>query len=70
LPDSALDPLFDAAAEATEQAIVNALFAADTVTGYAGHVRHAIRDRLPDWRGMLAAPTRSLTPPSAPTSSR
>ena len=58
LPDDALDPLFDAAAEATEQSIVNALFAAETVAGYAGHVRRALRDVLPDWRTRLA--------PSAP----
>ena len=57
LPDAALDPLFDAAAEATEQAIVNALFAAETVAGYAGHVRHSLRDALPDWRSRLAEPT-------------
>ena len=48
--DDALDPLFDAAAEATEQAIVNALFAAETVEGRDGHVRTAITARLPDWR--------------------
>lgn len=53
LPDAALDPLFDAVAEATEQAIVNALFAAETVAGYAGHVRHAIREHMPDWRAVL-----------------
>lgn len=53
LPDEALDPLFDAAAEATEQSIVHALFAAETVRGYAGHVRHAITERLPDWRMRL-----------------
>jgi D-aminopeptidase len=53
LPDDALDPLFDAAADATEQSIVNALFAAETVTGCAGHVRHAITERLPDWRTRL-----------------
>jgi D-aminopeptidase len=51
--DIALDPLFDAAAEATEQAIVNALFAAETVTGYAGHTRRAIRDQLPEWRSLI-----------------
>ena len=50
LPDDALDPFFDAAAEATEQSIVHALFAAETVRGYAGHVRYAITERLPDWR--------------------
>lgn len=48
--DDALDPLFDAAAEATEQAIVNALFAAETVEGRDGHVRTSITERLPDWR--------------------
>jgi D-aminopeptidase len=53
LPDDALDPLFDAAADATEQSIVHALFAAETVRGYAGHVRHAIAERLPDWRTRL-----------------
>ncbi|HSC99241.1 MAG TPA: P1 family peptidase [Casimicrobiaceae bacterium] len=51
--DIALDPLFDATAEATEQAIVNGLFAAETVRGYAGHERQAIRERLPDWRRLL-----------------
>jgi len=54
LPDDALDPLFDAAAEATEQSIVKALFAAETVTGYAGHVRRAITDRMPDWSTRFA----------------
>ena len=53
LPDDALDPLFDAAAEATEQSIVHALFAAETVRGYAGHVRCAITEKLPDWRTRL-----------------
>jgi D-aminopeptidase len=53
VPDAALDPLFDAAAESTEQSIVNALFAADTVRGYADHVRRAIRECLPDWRSLF-----------------
>lgn len=53
VPDVGLDPLFDGAAECTEQSIVNALFAADTVHGYADHVRHAIRDCLPDWRSLF-----------------
>ncbi|HET8875799.1 MAG TPA: P1 family peptidase [Casimicrobiaceae bacterium] len=52
-PDEMLDPLFDAAAEATEQAIVNALFAAETVEGYAGHRRRAITERVPDWQVRL-----------------
>lgn len=53
LRDDALDPLFDAAAEATEQAVVNALFAAETVEGRDRHVRTAITARLPDWRALL-----------------
>jgi len=48
--DDALDPLFDAAAEATEQAIIHALFAAETVEGRDGQVRTSITERLPDWR--------------------
>ena len=42
LPDSALDPLFAAAIDVTEEAILNSLFVADTVTGFRGHVRHAV----------------------------
>ena len=53
LDEPRLDPLFDAAAEATEQAIVNALFAAETVTGFAGHTRTALAAVLPDWREAL-----------------
>ncbi|MBV8681869.1 MAG: P1 family peptidase [Caulobacteraceae bacterium] len=40
-PD-ALNPLFQAAAEATEEAILNALVAAETMTGFAGHTVQAI----------------------------
>ncbi|HEX6794511.1 MAG TPA: P1 family peptidase [Casimicrobiaceae bacterium] len=50
LRDDALDALFDAAADATEQSIANALFAAETVEGRDGHLREAITARLPDWR--------------------
>jgi D-aminopeptidase len=40
-------PLFEAAAEATEEAIWNAMVAAETVTGYKGRTAHAIpHDRL------------------------
>jgi D-aminopeptidase len=42
LPDSALDPLFVAAIDVTEEAILNSLFMAGTVTGFRGHVRHAV----------------------------
>ena len=48
--DDALDPLFDATAEATEQAIIRALFAAATVEGRDGHVRMSITECLPDRR--------------------
>ena len=44
--ESRLDPLFAAAAEATEQAIVNALWHATAVTGRDGHHRSSLRDAL------------------------
>ena len=53
VPDDALDPLFDAAAEATEQSIVHALFSAQTVAGHAGHVRRALTERIPQWRSLF-----------------
>ena len=47
LPSGALTPLFEAVAEATEEAIVNALCAATTTTGIEGRVAYAIPlDRL------------------------
>jgi len=49
LADALLDPLFDAAAEATEQAIVDALWTAETVTGFRGHMRRALSEVAPDW---------------------
>jgi len=42
LPDSALDPLFVAAIDVTEEAILNSLFMADTVTGFRDHVMHGV----------------------------
>ncbi len=40
-------PLFQAAAEATEEAIWNAMVAAETMTGFEGHTAHAIpHDKL------------------------
>jgi D-aminopeptidase len=42
VPDSALDPLFVAAIDVTEEAILNSLLVADTVTGFRGHVKHAV----------------------------
>ena len=42
LPDSSLDPLFVAAADAAEEAILNSLLAAKTTAGFRGHVRPAV----------------------------
>ncbi|MEP7023228.1 MAG: P1 family peptidase [Actinomycetota bacterium] len=42
LADSGLDPLFAAAMDATEEAILNSLFMAQTTTGFRGHVWHAV----------------------------
>jgi D-aminopeptidase len=59
LPDAALDPLFVAAADATEEAILNSLLAAETMAGFRGHVRHAVPleevRRLYAARGVLRA---------------
>jgi D-aminopeptidase len=47
LPHDALTPLFEAVADATEEAIVNALCAATTVVGIDGHTAQALPlDRL------------------------
>lgn len=47
LPDANLDPLFRAVTRATEEAIVNALLAAETMTGFKGRTVHALpHDRL------------------------
>ncbi|WP_211455214.1 P1 family peptidase [Collimonas antrihumi] len=44
LHDNLLDPLFEAVVDSTEQAIVNALFAAEAVTGRNGHQRQSLRE--------------------------
>ena len=47
LPHEALTPLFEAVADATEEAIMNAICAAITTTGIDGHTAHALPlDRL------------------------
>jgi len=47
LPDTAISPLFWGAIEATEEAILNALVAAQTMTGRDGITAHALpHDRL------------------------
>jgi D-aminopeptidase len=51
LHETRLDPLFQAVADATEQAIVHALWHAEPVRGRDGHKRHTLREilrRLPD----------------------
>jgi D-aminopeptidase len=53
LHETALDAVFQAAAEATEQAIVHALFAATTVTGRDGRTRRALTDVVPDWQALM-----------------
>ncbi|KVC73021.1 P1 family peptidase [Burkholderia ubonensis] len=53
LADSVLDPLFQAAAESVEHAIVDALLQAVTVTGRDGHVRRALRDAVPELDRLL-----------------
>jgi L-aminopeptidase/D-esterase-like protein len=42
LPNDDLDPLFTAAAEATEEAVVNALVAAETMVGKGGATVQAL----------------------------
>lgn len=42
LGDDEMNPLFQATVEATEEAIINALVAADTMTGRNGHTVHAM----------------------------
>ena len=49
LPNDRMSPLFRATAEATEEAIVNAMVAADTMVGINGNTVHALpHDRLRD----------------------
>jgi D-aminopeptidase len=42
LPHTQIDPLFEATADAVEEAILNALTAAETLSGFQGHTAHAI----------------------------
>ena len=46
--DGLLDPLFQAAADVVEQAILNALWAAEAVTGRGGNRRRTLLDLLPE----------------------
>jgi D-aminopeptidase len=42
LRNDALSPLFMAVIEATEEAVINSLFAAESMTGHDGHVIEAL----------------------------
>jgi D-aminopeptidase len=59
LPNEAVSPLFQAAIEATEEAILNALFKATTIRGYNGSVGEA----LPLDRVMAVVGSSSLVDP-------
>ena len=54
LHEARIDPLFEAAAEACEQAIISALWHAEGVTGRDGHHRASIRLAAPEWRQWLS----------------
>ena len=57
--DGFLSPVYKATVEATEEAIVNALFVAETMTGYNGHVRHALPlDQVEEIFGRYGRPLR------------
>jgi D-aminopeptidase len=59
LNDFAIGPLFDATIEATEEAIVNALVAAETMTGRDGITAHALpHDRLLETMARYGRPAR------------
>ena len=61
--DHAIDPLFDGVIEATEEAILNALLAAETMTGRDGITAHRLpHDRLVE---VLAAHGRAVRPPAS-----
>ena len=46
IADSKIDPVFDMAAEAVEEAIISSLYHAETTTGRAGKVKYGLRDFL------------------------
>mgnify|MGYP005806133301 CR=1 FL=1 len=52
LHDSRVDPLFQACADACEQAILNALWRATPLTGRDGHHRPALSDLLAGWSSL------------------
>jgi D-aminopeptidase len=66
LPDAELDPVFLAAVETVEEAVLNALWHAEAAPGYDGTVLPTLKGVLATW----AAPRRTdAIPPPAPTKS-
>ncbi|CAG9236342.1 macromolecule metabolism; macromolecule degradation; degradation of proteins, peptides, glycopeptides [Paraburkholderia caribensis] len=53
LGDARLDPLFHACADSVEQAIVDALWSATSVTGRDAHTRISLREAAPDLQQLL-----------------
>ena len=53
--DERLDPLFRACADSVEQAILDALWRAESVTGRDGHRRLSLRDSVPELAQLLEA---------------
>lgn len=53
LHESRLDGLFEAAVESVEQAIIHALWLAESVNGRDGNRRQALRELAPDWHQLL-----------------
>ncbi|MDR6858375.1 P1 family peptidase [Variovorax guangxiensis] len=60
LHDALLDGLFQAAADSVEQAILHALWRAESITGRDGHVRPALTELLRDWPADAFAPPNDL----------
>ena len=53
ISESQIDPLFRAMAEAEEEAVLNSMVTARTVTGYDGTVKYSLRafmDKILAWR--------------------
>jgi hypothetical protein len=69
LPNDSLDPLFLATVQSTEEAIVNAMVAAETMTGIDDHTAIALPARPPA-RGSkeIQPPGKIRSPPGAGTS--
>lgn len=53
LSDARLDPLFHACADSVEQAIIDALWSATSVTGRDAHTRLSLREAAPDLEQLL-----------------